>query len=76
MLRRFVKFVFNKEEVTRVIDSLSAYGTIRVNSVKDGKTYSVSMYCKTDELQRCLDSILTLSRDGVWIRKLDVQYKV
>ena len=76
MIRRFVKFVFNKEEVTKVIDSLSAYGTIRVNSMKDGRAYSVSMYCKANDLQKCLDSILTLSRDGVWIRKLDVQYKV
>lgn len=76
MFRRYIKFVINKGAVIRVVDRLSAYGTIRVESMRDGKTYSLSMYCKAKDTQRCLDGILSLCKEGVWIRRMNLTYRI
>ena len=76
MLRRFVSFVIRKEDLNRVVDSLSVYGTNRVVSMKDRSVYSVSLYCESSKLQRCLDCLLMLSEKGVWIRNLNIKYRI
>ena len=73
MFRRFVKFLIRKEDVTEAIDLLSAYGENRIVSMKDGKWYSVSLYCNKRDFQRLTDDILGLIRNGVSIRRLDIR---
>ena len=76
MFKRFVKFVIRKEDVIEVIDTLSIYGENRITSMKDGKWYSVSLYCEGRDFQRLTDDILALTRDGVSIRKLDIRTRI
>lgn len=73
MFRRFVKFVIRKEDVIDVIDILSVYGESRISSMKDGKWYSMSLYCDRKDFQRLTDDILGLTRKGVSIRRLDIR---
>ena len=72
MFRRLVKFVIRKEDVISVIDALSAYGTCKVARMKDGKHYTVSLYCEADNMRKFMDDIFALNRDGVSIHTMDI----
>lgn len=72
MFRKHVRFMICKDDVISVIDTLSVYGTNRIVSMKDGKSYSVSIYCEANHFQRFMEDILILTREGVVFRKLDI----
>ena len=76
MFKRFVKFIIRKEDVIDVVDMLSVYGENRISSMKDGKWYSMSLYCDRKDFQRLTDDILGLTRNGVSIRRLDIRTRI
>lgn len=74
MLRRKVKLIIFKEDAIRVIDALSLYGTVKVDSVKDKSIYHLSVACDCSEFPKCLESVLRLSSEGVDIRRPNISY--
>ena len=76
MFRRFVTFTIHKDNMMQVIETLSSLGDITVSRVKDTKAYCITICCDSNSLQACLDNLMFLSREGVVIRKLNVDFKV
>ena len=76
MFRRFVTFTIHKDNTMQVIETLSSLGEITVSRVKDTKAYCIIIGCDSNNLQACLDNLMFLSREGVVIRKLNVDFKV
>ena len=76
MFRRFVTFTIHKDNMMQVIETLSSLGEITVSRVKDTKTYCIVICGDSNNLQACLDNLMFLSREGVVIRKLNVDFKV
>ena len=72
---KFISFWVRIEGLMTVIDTLSAYGTVRVRRTKDGKGYIVGLYCAPDSMRRCLNDILRMSQDGITIRDLDIRFR-
>ena len=74
--KKFVSFVTNKDGVMKIIETLSAYGVIKTHMLKDRKTYMIGVPCNPDDLSKCLDSILMMSGDGVWIRHMNIKWSL
>ena len=75
-IMKYVTFMTNKDGLTDVINTLSAYGPVMTRMSKDGKGYFAGLYCERDAASRCLDSLLSLRGNGVWICHLDIKYKI
>lgn len=72
MFRRLVRFAIRKEDVNPIIDTLSVYGAVKVVCMKDGKHYSVSLYCEANNMRKFMDDMFALNEKGVSIHAMDI----
>lgn len=83
MFTKFVEFKIHPIDVARVIETMSHYRYnscdrsdlhVEVDAARNGNmlTYSVSLHCRKKELGYCLNDILRLNREGVYIERLIV----
>ena len=75
-IKRFITFVIRKDGLMKIVDTLSVYGPVMVQKTKDGHGYHIGIYCDRNKMSSCLDSMLMLSEVGVWIRHVNIQYKI
>lgn len=74
--KKVVSFVINKRSAMLVIDTLSVYGSISVAVLKGGEKYHITIECEKENLQNCLDRLMEMGENKVWIRKVDVKSKI
>lgn len=76
MFKKIVSFVIRKKHAVLVIDTLSAYGSIMVTPQKSSDVYRITIECDKQNLQNCLDRLMEMGENKVWIRKVDVKSKI
>lgn len=75
-IKKFITFQVRKDGLMRIVDNLSVFGAVMVQGTKDRVIYSIGIYCEPDKATNCLDHMLMLSENGVWIRRVNIKYKL
>lgn len=75
-IKKFITFSVRKDGMMRIIDTLSVFGPVMVQGTKDRVVYSVGIYCDPDKATNCLDHMWMLAEDGVWVRRINIKYKL
>lgn len=82
MFKKFIVFEVSKADTNKVIDTLSRYKTGLMHGISDLSIvnesteeypyYTVSLHCRSTDVENCLNDILSLTRNGVVITGLIV----
>ena len=72
MFKKKVSCVINKEDTTRIIDAMCAYGTVRFDTCKDGRRYKMSIKVRRRSVMGCLETLMKLAKEGVAILKPNI----
>lgn len=71
---KYIGFWVVSEGLKTVVDTLSAYGDVKVRRTKDNKGYYVRLCCTAEAEMRCVNNILKMCRDGITILDLGIKY--
>lgn len=75
-IKKLITFQVRRDGMMRIIDALSVFGQVIVQGTKDRVVYSIGIYCEPDKATNCMDHMLMLSENGVWIRRINIRYKM
>ena len=70
--KRFIKFVVYKDDAVAIIDALSKYGVAKITRMEDKRLYSITMNCFDNTFKDCLNTLLRLASEKVWIKIVKV----
>lgn len=71
MFTCYVRYsIVKKEDIIKVIDNLSVYGTVMVHTSQDGRTYHICQPCTSAALEQHLTKIRALQKNGVSIQNV------
>lgn len=72
MFTCYVRYsIVKKDDIVKVIDNLSVYGTVMVYTSQDGRTYHICQPCTSGTLEQHLGKIRNLQKNGVSIQNVN-----